>query len=121
MDLLPTVCSLLTNGRTVKSLHGKNVLANRADDFDQVLLTHGRMTSNTPFERVLLISDECRLPMLLHKAHGGAVTVLDPVDHRDRILPPRSPSAESQKLLSQRIDKVFGSLAPPVSVARTSQ
>ena len=107
VDLLPTVCSLLTNGRTVKSLHGKNVLANRTDDLDQVLLTHGRMTSNTPFERVLLVSDECRLPMLLHKAHGGAVTVLDPVDHRDRILPLSNPSAESLKLLSQRIDKVF--------------
>lgn len=119
VDLLPTVCSLLTGGRVVKSLHGTDVLASRPDGLDQVLLTHGRMVSNIPFERVLLVSDECRLPMLLHKAHGGGVTVLDPVDHRDRILPPSQPSAESLELLTRRIDKAFQMLVPTVTVARS--
>lgn len=118
VDVLPTLCSLLTHGRLLKGGHGRDLMAKRTDELDQVLLTHGRVVSGVPFERALLVSKECRLPMLLYKANGGAVTLLDPVDHRDRILPQSIPSAASLELLALRIDRAFQTSEPLKVVAQ---
>ena len=112
VDVLPTTLSLLTGGRTLKSLHGRDVLAERRPEPEQLLLAHGRLMTNIPFERVVLVSHNARLPMLLHKGSGGGVTVLDPVDHNDRSLPPKSPSEATIRDLAWRIDKAFESMIP---------
>ena len=111
VDVLPTLCSLLTGGRGVPDhLHGRNVLELNPDSLEQVLLTHGRMTSRDLFQRMVLVSPEWRLPMLLHTAKGAGITLLDPVDRMDRTLPSQDFSAASLREFSHRFDVAFRSL-----------
>lgn len=112
VDVLPTLCHLLTGGRGApENLHGRNVLDLNADSLQQVLLTHGRMTSRDLFQRTVLVSPEWRLPMLLHTAKGAGITLLDPVDAMDRTLPSQDFTAESLREFSHRFDVVFRSLS----------
>jgi hypothetical protein len=74
------------------------------------LLVHGRLKSRDVFERAVLVSPEIRLPMLLHSSKGAGLTLLDPVDARDRTLPKQQFSADSVSQLSLRIEAAFRSL-----------
>ena len=113
VDVFPTLCSLLTNGRAVPdNLHGGCVSDRPLQVFEQALLVHGRMTSRNIFQRALLVSPECRLPMLLHRANGAGITLMDPVDARDRILSDQPVSVDMVAELSARIEAAFRVFGP---------
>lgn len=119
VDVLPTLCELLTSGHGMpQHLHGRNVLTLDSNSLQQVILTHGRMTSRDLFQRTLLVTPEWRLPMLLHTAKGAGITLLDPVDAMDRTLPSQEFSAESLQEFSRRLEVAFRTLRPATNAVQ---
>ena len=111
VDVLPTLSALMTGRRDVVDHgHGRNVLAMKPNEIEQVLLVHGRMTSRDLFQRAVLVSPEMRLPMLLHSSKGAGITLLDPVDEMDRTLPSQNFSEAAVSRLAIRIEAVFRTL-----------
>jgi arylsulfatase A-like enzyme len=114
-DVAPTLFGLLTGDACpLQNTQGRNALAvgdNPAED--QFLLVHGIYgdTSHRHHDRLLLVQDDLRLPLLLSRRTPG-VEVLQPVDAADRILLDKTLTPAECARLGEALTREFRRFGP---------